>query len=358
MKNFTPSRLTAARECRGLTMKSLADQIGVTSRTIMNYESGQRQPASVEDVANAVHFPVDFFYGDDLDKIPERAITFRASRSLTAGIRDMTIGRSKLASRLVSTAIRKQFRLPDLDLPTFPELRGDPETAARLVRNHWGLGQSPAPNMVHLLEAKGIEIYWLNVESPCVDAVCYRRENRPFIFLNSHKGCGERDRYNLAHELGHLVLHEDVENADSHEIETEANRFAGAFMLPREQFWIETPRMPMIDNYLPLKRKWKVSVQSMIVRSFQLGRFSKWQYERAFIEMNRKNIRAKEIGFKIPVEQSHTHYQVYGRLSERGIRPAVLAYSIGLSMDMLCELTPVAAEFTGPTIKHLRMVTQ
>src|ERR1051325_4174182 len=158
---FNPNRLTSARECRGMTLKALAREIGMTDRAVMNYERGDSVPldVAIDAMARALAFPTDFFFGDALDDIPESAISFRARRALTSKVRNMTIGRSKLASTILSSAIGHRFNLPQSEVPTLSELRSNPEAAAKLVRSNWRLANGPIKNMVHLLEKKGVQIY-------------------------------------------------------------------------------------------------------------------------------------------------------------------------------------------------------
>ena len=357
---FSANRLTTARQCRGLTMKALADALGVSQPAVTAYEQGIKkpEPSRIDDIARILDFPRGYFFGPDFDEIPDSAISFRARRALTATVRDKVLGRSKHASSLLSGALRKRFKYPDVDLPALTH--ETPETAARLLRNHWKLGFGPVSNMVHLLEAKGVEVYWLSEASPCVDALSYHRGQQPFVFLNTHKDAGERGRFDAAHELGHLVLHRNLKVLDNHKVEAEADQFASAFLLPQEQFTLECPRLPVLVHYLPLKARWGTSVQAMIRRSYDLGILSKWHYENSFKELSRRGWRTEESG-KLQREQSGIHNKAYKRLSEKGVTPDDFAKAVGLPLKDLCELMPAASEFveaenTQRRMKHLRLV--
>jgi len=80
----------------------------------------------------------------------------------------------------------------------------EPEEAAVTLRRLWGLGNAPIPNMIHLLESKGIRVFSLAEETREVDAFCTWYESKPFTFLNTIKSA-ERSRFEAAHELGHLM---------------------------------------------------------------------------------------------------------------------------------------------------------
>jgi Zn-dependent peptidase ImmA (M78 family) len=143
-----------------------------------------------------------------------------------------------------------------------------------------------------LLEAKGIRILPLVGACSQVDSFSTWYEGVPFIFLATEKAAS-RVHYDAAHELGHLVMHEDVEPG-SPEGEVEAHRFGSAFLLPRDSFAPECPRRWNLQTFYALKRRWYVSVQAMVMRAYQLGILSISSYRRAFAELNRRNMRRAE----------------------------------------------------------------
>jgi len=90
----------------------------------------------------------------------------------------------------------------DLPAPDLPDLRDEePEVAASVLRQHWGLGERPIKNMVHLLESKGVRVYSLAENSVEVDAFALWHSKTPFVFLNTLKSA-EHGRFDAAHELG------------------------------------------------------------------------------------------------------------------------------------------------------------
>lgn len=336
-------------------MKYVADILGVSQQTITNYERGAKVPPEVDKLAALLEFPLTFFYGDDVEIIDHSAISFRARKSLTARVRDRARARGTLAWCFVSPGFRNMFEFP---LPDVPELPGEsPDTAASLVRNHWGLGNSPIGNMVHLLEAKGIEVYWLDDISPCVDALSFRRGLQPFVILNTTKTAGERARFDAAHELGHLVLHANGhEDLSTQERETQANQFASAFLLPIERLRSQSSKIPTLDSLRPIKRHWGASMQAIIMRLHHDNFLPKWYVEKAFKEMSRRNWRIEEPD-QIPRERSYVHEVIYSRLAAKSYSPDAFAQSIGISPQELYELTPTAVEYRGPSRGHLRLVS-
>jgi hypothetical protein len=81
-----------------------------------------------------------------------------------------------------------------------------PDTAALYLRQNWGLGERPIPNMLKLLEAKGVRVFSLAENTKAVDAFSVWRNGLPYVFLNIAKSA-ERSRFDASHELGHLVMH-------------------------------------------------------------------------------------------------------------------------------------------------------
>lgn len=174
-----------------------------------------------------------------------------------------------------------------------------------------GLGFGPISNVLALLENKGISVCRYELDGEKVEAFSFWNGARPFIFMASEKECGVRARFDLAHELGHLILHKwveerELENRDTlKRIEREADRFAGAFLLPQRSFQNEiyTARL---DAFIALKRRWRVSIQAMIYRCSDLGLFDSDQVLNLRKQISFRKWRSKEPlddPSIIPVEQ-------------------------------------------------------
>lgn len=317
----------------------------MSAQMVSLFEKGERRADEhLTGYVQALGFPAVYFTGSDLEPLAAEVVSFRSRRALTATLRDKVVERSKHASDLISPMLRTKFRLPACELPDFSN--EDPETAARLLRETWQLGHGPISNVVHLLEAKGIEVYWLAEDSPCVDALCFWRHERPFILLNTFKEAGERGRFDAAHELAHLVLHRSELVLDQTQ-EREADRFASAFLMPQEQFLLETRGLRTLDDLKRMKPRWGASVQAMVRRLYDLGALSKWAYESAFKELSIRGWRLNEPN-RVAREQSHLHDLIFQRLSVFGEGPRIIAEEASLGLSDVLEFMPVGARF----IKH------
>lgn len=355
-RRASPSRLRLAREAQGLTLRAVAELLDVSAASVTHYEAGKRSfEHHVPKLSSEWEFESEFFFGSDIEPVAPEAITFRSRHAMTARIRDRVQARSTIASRILSPALHSRFDLPPLEVP---DLYGeDPETAARLVRDQWGLGSGPVVNMVHLLEAKGVEVYWLSEASRHVDALSYAAGDRQFVFLNVFKEAGERGRMDAAHELAHLVLHRGL-RIDTDDVERQADRFASAFLLPREQYALEGPRSHLLSPYLPLKQRWGVSLQALVRRSYELRMISKEGYQAAYREMSRRGWRS---GTPEPGQQerevSGLHDRMFEVMKAAGTMPQDFARENAVRWGDLLELMPSAALHAKREIRlnHLRL---
>lgn len=288
---FTPSRLSLARKRRRLTKKGLAEALGVTPHTILRYESGDICPPDdvVVELSRILEFPSDFFSEEDIEGPPEKAVSFRSLSSMSAKERDAALAAGAFAF-MFSDWVDARFDLPEPDLL---DLAGEgPETAARSLRQKWGLGERPIKNMIHLLEAKGARVFSLAENTRNVDAFSSWREDRPFVFLNMRK-TAERSRFDAAHELGHLVLHRHG-GPRGREAEEQANRFAGEFLMPSADVRAVIPRILKLNQIIQAKRRWGVSVQALTYHLHRLGITTDWQNRTFCIQLTERGYREAE----------------------------------------------------------------
>ncbi|MCB0408497.1 MAG: XRE family transcriptional regulator [Bdellovibrionales bacterium] len=331
---FCPSRLVLARKRRGFTQKFLAEQIGIESRNIVSYEKGEQIPSAktLQGISEALKFPLMFFESDDIELVNSNSASFRAFTKLTAGQRDSALAGGTIGV-LFQEWIDKEFNLPDVSIPN---LRGyDPESAAETVRAEWGLGNKPIKNMIHLLESKGVRIFSLTKESQNVDAFCFWRTKTPFIFINITKS-PERCRFDAAHELAHLVLHRHG-IAHGKEIEKEADRFAAAFLMPKDSIIALNAFSATLDSVVDLKKRWSVSAMALIHRLNSLGIISDWHYRQLCIQASKKGYRKAEPNGIAP-ESSQVLSKIIKNLHGEGLSIKKVANELNLSSVELNDL--------------------
>jgi Zn-dependent peptidase ImmA (M78 family)/transcriptional regulator with XRE-family HTH domain len=307
IQGFKPKTLTEAREARGLSQKALADRLGVTRAAICQYESGQRSPSRevLLRISFGLGMPTHFFMQDDGYRV-STPVFFRSQASTTKSLRVQAIRRYEWLVRIVNR-LRDFLDFPEVHLPRF-DVPSDPrgityskiEEIANSVRGAIGLGSGPISNVTWLLENNGAIITHYGLNSSTLDAYSNWCEGTPFFILNEQKGTAVRWRYDLAHELGHMILHRGVKEKvlESPPIfrltEEQANYFAGAFLLPAATFGQTLPYAVTLDTLVAIKSKWKVSIAAMVMRLTNLNLISEEKKQRLFISISRRQWKTKE----------------------------------------------------------------
>lgn len=331
---FNASRLTIARQRAGLTKKELAARIGVDPRAISGFEAGQYLPnaSNISRIASALGFPEQFFEADDLELIATEGVSFRSMTKMTAKQRDAAVAAGSIAF-VLNDWVDREFDLPDVDIPDYTG--ASPEAAAQSIRQHWGLGERPIKNMIHLMESRGIRVFSLAENCIEVDAYSIWRGIRPFVFLNTVKS-GERRRFDAAHELAHLVLHRHG-SPNGSEAEKEAHAFAGAFLMPTASMKAMGRITPTLPAIYELKKKWAVSAAALIVRLHGVGMLTYYHYNRMYVEISRNGFRANE-PFGIKPETSQVWHKVFTQLRNEGVGVQQLADRLLLPADEIVKL--------------------
>lgn len=331
---FNPSRFRVARKKRRLSKTRLAELLGVNLRAITAYEGGEYAPSeeTTARLAEVLSFPVDFFSGEDLHEPTLETASFRSLARMSAAARDAALASGSM-SMFLNDWMERRFELPACALP---DLRGeDPETAAMVVRQEWGLGERAVRNTVHLLESKGVRVFSMSEETSDVDAFSLWRDRTPFVFLNTMKS-SEHSRFDAAHELGHLVLHRQV-GAHGKEAEREANRFASAFLMPRGSILALAPVLPSLRALIQLKKQWIVSVSALAYRLHTLERIRDWHYRNLCIEISQRGYRTNEPDPAAP-EMSLILGKMFQALRAEGIARADVARDLNYNLEDLDKL--------------------
>ncbi|SFE66776.1 ImmA/IrrE family metallo-endopeptidase [Nitrosomonas sp. Nm166] len=279
---FQSGRLLQARLCRGLTQVALSTMVGKSSGTISKWEKGSQAPESdaLDRLASCLGIPASWF----LKKIPvygNQVCFFRSTATITKEAQSIAQIRLEWLNEL-SIAIQHWIDWPIVNIPSIEKTDHrnisdtEIEQMASNVRKEWKLGLGPISDVVLALENAGVICVREELGFTKMDGASrwFNTDHRPYVFLAADKANGVRNRFDAAHELGHLVLHKSVNNLEFfkryQELERQAHLFAGAFLLPGESFAAEVMQ-PNLDTFITLKPRWKISVAAMIVRCRQLG---------------------------------------------------------------------------------------
>ena len=335
-RSFNPTRLCIARLRRKFTYTALANKVGMTPKMLSLYEKETNLHVPPEDtlrlISEALDYPIDFFYGGDIEPLDASTVSFRSLKSLKAAQGHAAISAGQLGF-LISEYFSSRFSLPTPDLP---DLRGcDASTAAETMREKWGLGNKSIRNMVHLLESKGVKVFSLAENTADVDAFSFWKDGTPYVFLNTQKSA-ERSRFDAAHELAHLVLHKHG-SPTGRDLETEADAFASVFLMPESSVIALAPKFVTIKNLLTLKHNWMVSLVSVIVRFKQVGILTEWQYRTLMIEASSLGYRSQEPN-GIEREKSLLFEKTLSALKTEGIGVVEIARELMLPVEEVCNL--------------------
>jgi len=290
---FNPQRLQLIRERRGYSRTRLAKKANVSERSLRQYESGEVAPRStaIAKLSSALDTPEEFFFGPDLETIGWNAASFRAASKLPKYRRRAALAAGAMAMHLADY-LATHFDLPEVGVP---DLAGTPpKLAAEAVRGSWGLGNGVAPNLIHLLESHGVLCFALAQDCRELDAFSFWRLGRPFVMLNTLKS-GERGRWDAAHELGHLVLHRQVE-VNGKEHEAEADAFAQSFLLPSGAVAASGLLQPSLTQVMVHKAAWQVSAIAFTRCLHDHNLLSSWHYRNLVIELSKRGYRSGEPG--------------------------------------------------------------
>lgn len=328
---LNPERIRVARMRRGLTKVELAQRLAVTSRTVTKYENEGAPIAAATAIAAAVDFPVGYFERGDAPTMCASEVSFRAARRATARQREAATS-AGVAGVEIDQWISQRFVLPALDLTTLDGC--GPKTAAIALRTMWGLGTKPLPNLVQLCESRGIKVYTLPPFADAVDAYSIWRDDVPFIFLARRKA-PEHIRFDLAHELGHLVLH-SAEPAETAAHEREADAFASEFLIPEASIDEYLRFNPSATEILKIRSYFKVSAMAMTLAAYRASRMSEWSYRQTCMTLSQNGFRSGEPDGMPNYEMSRIFPQVFKNPS---VSAAKIAGDLALPLADVHALT-------------------
>ena len=305
---FSGDRLRSAREARGLSGAALAELVDVSRSAISQYERGIQTPSPkvVQEISDKLNLPPKYFMSTPpmVDQTPVFYRSFSAA---------LKTARTKSERKLewlheIVWKLEQQLEFPAVNLPSFdlPDdvlqlSLDDIEDFAKQTRRFWQLGDGPISSLVQLLENNGVIVARQFLDSLKLDAFSNWNgaSKRPFVVLGSDKGSAVRSRFDAAHELAHLVLHrgfseKDLKNTTRfRQMERQADRFAGALLLPSVTFLSEvfafTP-----EALLTLKERWGASVGLMVKRSSDLGAISEETTRKLWMRISKRGWRKKE----------------------------------------------------------------
>ena len=228
-----------------------------------------------------------------------------------------------------------------MDVEEFP---GGPEAIARSVRSAWGIPPGPVPNLVREIEDAGGIIIRCDFGTTKVDAVSQWLPDLPPLFFVNISIPTDRLRFTLAHEIGHIVMHQ----VPTQDMEKEADRFAAEFLMPKKDI-----RPQLFDLTLPkmasLKPHWRVAMSALLRRAGDLGTIAPRWKSYLWMQMGQYGYRKVE-PVTIPAEEPVLLDEIINTHRND------LGYSVRDLNRLVYSLETAIAEAVKPHTYKLRIV--
>ena len=334
-KIFQNDRLTQAILIKGAKRKDLAEYCEITTSAVSRFENGENRPKSsiVTKMAEYLEVDSDFFYKQK-PKLFISNIAFRKSKTTPKEkiyqAKEIAQYLTEIKHELIDEyADYAKLNLPDViynisyneENIKYDEI----EKIAEQTRRLWGLNDGPISNMIKLVECNGIFVFKMennNNLTAKIDAFSWNNEDKPIIFLTKNK-TAVRSRFDNAHELGHLILHRnvDINNIDADKqaiLEKEADYFAGCFLLPTSSIINSYRGCHNLYDLFKLKEKWKLSVQMIAQRLKHLQLIGEQQMIYIYQQLSKEGYRQKDpLDDKIEHEEMFLFKEVIKQLQDR-----------------------------------------
>lgn len=322
--NQMTNRIKQLRLAKGMSLDDLAASMGaiVTKQAISKYENNLAKPTHkvAAKLAQALGVPPLELWRESSVTIQFIAYRKRASLTKThqASLQAFVSSKLEQRCRLQESCFPAPFEVP-LEEFSAPD-ENSAEEAAEKLRSKWRLGVDPIADVTAILEDHKVHV--IEIKAPDqfdgISAIAFDRSNKPqAAAVVSRVGVpGDRQRLNLAHELGHLVL-KIPPLADQEKL---AFRFGAAFLAPAASFKREAGEKRTsvsVDELLILKKRFKMSIQAILRRFRDLEIISPTYYKDWCIAINRMGWRKKE-PLEIKPEKPEWLKQTVGRCLAEG----------------------------------------
>ena len=299
--SFNPAMLVLARESRGLTQAEFAALASCSQAEISRYETGLRTPndKTVDGFAETLGFTREFFsLGETIRAFGSPCVYHRKKQSTKERVFKQLLAKVNVHRiqiqgllRACELVVENRFVRIDVDSQTAP-----PEHVARQVRKVWEIPPGPIPDLVRVIENCGGIVVPCDFGPERVDALSQWSPGVPPLLFTNREIPADRLRFTLAHEIGHLVMHQYL----TPDMEAEADRFAAEFMMPESDVrpYLSGVSLPKLAS---LKPYWRVSMAALLKRAGDLGTVTKADATALWMKMSRAGYRRTE-PIEIPPE--------------------------------------------------------
>lgn len=361
---FIGKSLTNIRILNKLSRSQLADELGITEQAVWQYENGYVSPKlevvnkmkTIFKVKSAYFYRKDLLENNQPENIRIESIAYR-SETINSAIKTQSEWMHIKFLDAFIKKIGKRIKYPNNELSILRKqvvdyLNNNQQVdrelqiryIAQLAREQLNLPKDNNKNLLFYLEKSGVFIFEKTIGETIDAYSLWSEDDIPYIVLGNIKKSAARRNFDLAHELGHLLLHYKTEfnmlDKQSYKLkEEEAHLFASEFLLPIKAFTEDISKMTKVSNpdaYKELKEKWLVSLQAMAMRARNLDLITHQQFRYFYMSINKKGYREKEpLDSVIPIEKP---------MKIRSILQLLLDKEI-INLEQLCEELKIDIEF-------------
>jgi Zn-dependent peptidase ImmA (M78 family) len=311
MMEFNNKMITVASHARGYNYTQLAAMIGIEAGHLSKIVNGDLKikRETAEKISEVLNYPLEFF-SQQINVLSPNPAHYRKRKTLNAKNR-LFVETNLFIKKHI---IKKLLESIDLESGVFelhPYEAGSPENVARAVRQRWNVSSGPISNMVELLEIAGIIVLYNDQNNEKFSGEALPDENGLNIIYINREDPVDRQRFTLAHELGHIIMHcSEYSPYTEKEAEGEADKFASEFLMPELEI---APYLSGINLVKAgeLKAHWKCSMASIITRAYNLKLISKERWSSLFVQLSQNGWRKKEPDFGMRPEIPTLLYELF-----------------------------------------------
>lgn len=323
IENIFGNRLKLARKMAGYSLQELADALEnkVTKQSLNKYEMGLMNPSGdvLVAISSTLKVKPDYFMKRNQVELGE--ILFRKKASLSKKNEESVVEKVRdYVERYLEieniVGIKTEFKNPLKNLVI--ATKKDVELAAIKLRKEWDLGTDPIPNIIEMLELKGIKVLLLDDIEEIDGLAVFTSSGIPVVVVNIRNKPIERIRFTIIHELAHLLLAFEKQIAVSpKEVEIYCHLFSSCFLIPTEmllnQIGSAKRTYIRIEELLGIKEYFGISIRAIVHRLKDLEIIVPSYYERWMVYMSKTYGSKNEPGEYKGEEKSRNFDQLINR---------------------------------------------
>ena len=333
-------QLTFAREYRGFTQTALAAKVkGLSQSNLSKYEKGF---GGLSDnmlglIMSTLDFPMKFLDMNIVNKVDSKH--YRKKATITVKTRN-EIDRTISLIAYCFDWLSEFVEIPDYSFGYYDMDNGiSPEELAGHIRNKYRLGMSPISDICNFLERNGVFIYMWDSPNDEFDGVSLITDAGNHLIIVNRNRSNDRVRFTLAHELGHILMHEcpSFPVFSIRDKEKEANAFASELLLPSQAVRNALHNV-RLGQFPELKRYWLVSMASLLEKAKNINAIASEKYKSMRMDFSRRHWNKKE-PYEVPIDSPTVFEQAYRLVSDTlGYSISMISESTGLPEDVLIKI--------------------